>query len=227
MDYIRHPTAWDARSDVIVKGMGKGQGTVLPESAFDPVEITAANPIMSFYVTMTSREMLSSLVGNSYGGNDYEYSIAMQTNNLGITYGITKVWPFADMEFFSLVNSEFLYFVNYDEGQLIEYAPTASPSDLNIILDQNYLNITTDFQGGLSADGIMFDFKAKEHVVAYSMDIISSYVGMQDIEIYFRRGSYIDVDMIPSEWLLIASISLYGRGYSSKSVMFIIQINLP
>lgn len=86
-----------------------------------------------------------------------------------------------------MMNAEFFYSINYDELDDINKEsnnlppPSASPTDLGIFLDFSIMNITTIFSGGITADGVMFDFCAKEPVVVYSMDIITSFLGNQGI----------------------------------------------
>ena len=66
----------------------------------------------------------------------------------------------------------------------------------------------------MTNDGAMFEFRAKEGVILYTMDIITNYVGYVDIEIYFRRGSMKNVAFHPKAWTKISEFKLYGEGYS-------------
>lgn len=50
LDYMRHPKAWQAHSEVHVKGMGKDESTLLlPSLGFEPIAIPGINlnPIIS------------------------------------------------------------------------------------------------------------------------------------------------------------------------------------
>ena len=60
----------------------------------------------------------------------------------------------------------------------------------------------------------MFDFRAKEKVMLFTMDIITNYIGYVDIEIYFRRASMSGLTYHPTAWSKIAAFELYGKGYS-------------
>ena len=107
LDYIRHPTAWDWHQNATVVGAGAGVRTIIPRGLFIPITITKEMPILSCYISLTERAMLTTEV-TSAGAED-SLDIAFQNDDIAITYGFAKIWHFADIEGFSLFNGGFWF----------------------------------------------------------------------------------------------------------------------
>ena len=70
--------------------MGEGVPTMLPRGEFSPVSISASKPVMSFYVTFATREMLTTEIPE-HAIHSSTSNIAIQNNDVGISFGLNKV----------------------------------------------------------------------------------------------------------------------------------------
>lgn len=151
LDYLRHPLAWDDYPDMIVQGKGTGVFTTIRSIQFPKIDIDG-NSIISMYITLTERALISSKVNSDV--NDM-FGVATRNVNLGITYGVTKVWPFAEIEDAVLFNGG-LYYTSSDTlpptrspnstpAPAVEDSSMA-PSDISMNVRSSMLNITSTFR---------------------------------------------------------------------------------
>lgn len=152
LDYKRHPLAWQEYPDMYVNAKGADILSHIPRSQFPTIDITE-NSIMSFYITLTERMLISTKVNSDV---DDPFGIASRNGDVGISYGVTKVWPFAEIQYATLFNGGFSYTEN-----IVSLPPTNSPtktpapviddssiapSAFDLTVQTSLLNITSTFR---------------------------------------------------------------------------------
>lgn len=101
---------------------------------------------------------------------------------------------------------------------------TADVKSANLPLSQNLL--TTTFAGGNSRPGNYFDLVAINEVRIDSFDIHPT--GNTTIEVYYRVGSYIGIDMNESQWTLIGSAPVIANNPNTPTPLKLpINVTIP
>ena len=161
LDYLRHPTAWDWHQNVTVTGAGAGLPTVLSRAVFIPITITIDEPILSMYISLRERAMLTTEVELPQNFLEEGMAIAFQSSDISMSFGLVKMWPFAEIESTCVANINF----DFARGSLPPtFSPTVSsmpsvspkptpagsspaPSEFALTVQSTQLNITSTFQG--------------------------------------------------------------------------------
>jgi len=228
LDYKRHPTAWDRRADAIFTGRGEDELTPIPRDQFEVINILGGE-VMSFYLTLSTREILTFI---STTPDETNIAMAMQNGNVGISFGLAKRYWFEEIE----TGCVFSGTVKYTHSKsfpptlspTVSHSPIISANPTEIFVgnvQSQLLNITATFQGGETNDGVMFDLRAKEAVILYAMDILSSFYGVVNLEIYIRRNTWDGYETRPGAWSKIANFEIDGKGFGGTHFLNEIDIN--
>ncbi|KAI2508884.1 Metallo-peptidase family M12B Reprolysin-like [Fragilaria crotonensis] len=199
--------------------------TILPKGTFAPV-LVKAGTVQSFYVTFTQATNV-----NRYSKGSTVGSVQVSNSDMQILQGYGKGYIFGS-DFTPRAWNGIVYYEKASASATPRPTnrPTPSPTPMPVVrptqpptpVPVNQRTplptsgqadaVATTFAGGNGQAGNMIEVLASKNIVVKSFDIHTYNTGSVHAYVYYKKGSYVGFETIPSAWTKIADTWVVGKG---------------